>query len=76
MRERRAHRGKARRGRAVGRVLRPADEPLGVVGSVEEATVAVAEVREGDVEKSAGDVQPASLAGHLVQREQPSATSP
>jgi len=41
------HRGRSGGGRVVGRILWPADEPLGVVGGVVEATVAVGEVGQG-----------------------------
>ena len=60
----------ARGRRAIGRILRPTDQPLRVVGGVEEPAVAVAEVRDGDVDQVLGRVQPASLTGDLVKREQ------
>ena len=69
--QRRDQRARARRRGVVGRILRPAHQLLGVVGGVEEPTVAVAEVRQRDVEQLAGRRQPARVGGRLVQDQQP-----
>jgi len=60
----------ARRRRPVGRVLGTAHELLGVVGGVVEAALSVAEPLEHDAQQVRGDVEPAGVAGDLVQGEQ------
>src|SRR5207245_9807124 len=57
--------GEAGRGGVVGRVLRPADETLGVVGRVEEPAAAVGEAVEGAVEQRGRVVEPLLVAGDL-----------
>ena len=51
----RASRGRAGRGGAVGDVARPEDQPLGVVGGVEEAARRIGEAAQGEVEQVARD---------------------
>ena len=62
--------GQPGRDSVVGRVLRPAHQLLGVVGGVEQAAGAVAEVREHDVEQRLGVAQPLGVPGGAGQREQ------
>ena len=62
----------ARRGGAVVRVGRPQHQLLGIIGAVEPATrsVAIGEVRQGNIEQVGRGGQPTVVGGQLVQREQ------
>ena len=57
--------------RVVGWVLRPPHKPFGVIGCVIEASGLVTESLACDVEQRPGEIEPAPLASHLMQRQQP-----
>ncbi len=59
-----------RRGSVVGRIGRPVQQRLAVVGGVEEPSLAVTEPAERGADEPAGQVDPAGLAGDAGQREQ------
>ncbi|ESU51522.1 hypothetical protein P376_0494 [Streptomyces sp. HCCB10043] len=58
------------RGGAVGRILGPPDELLGVVGGVVQLAALPRELLQHDVQQEPGELQPGALARHRRQRQE------